>query len=62
MQLGCRWRIDAGTWAVTRPAKLFRTASALRRSGTVHTIAADFMICFGDMLIARLGTLASDGN
>src|SRR5439155_4527127 len=57
-----RWRMEAGTLGVTEPWRLFLTASALRRSGTEQTIAADFMICLGDMEMARFGTAAKEGN
>src|SRR5688572_7156132 len=52
----------AGNRLLTGFSRLFFTASALRLSGTVQIIFADFMICFTDMLIALRGTESSSGN
>ena len=60
--LGCCRRIEAGSRLVSGPLIAARTASALRASGTLHTIRRARRISRMVMLMARLGTSSRDAN
>ena len=61
-QSGCICMIDEGSMFVTGPSSAPLTASALRSSGQVQTIALDHMICLMVIENACVGTSSLEAN